>query len=171
MLNNQQIKLLQTAVRAAGIRGKGFEGRYRMLLSQYRRPDGKPVTTCKDFNNSQLEDMLAICETHGWRMPGKAANHFQFLVGTRGEGASFAQQAAIQYLAGDLGLSEPELSKFLKRMTGGFVTNVVALRAGQAYKIIEALKAILSRHTGQEYDNLKDVQEDMEVNSEQACQV
>ena len=72
MLNNSQIKLVQVAVRAAGLRGKGFDGRYRLLLGQYHQPNGQPVTSCKQLNNWQIDDLLAICESHGWRCPGKA---------------------------------------------------------------------------------------------------
>lgn len=163
MLNKDQIKLIQTAVRAAGLRTKDFDGRYRLLLGKYKQPNGNPVTSCKQLNNSQLEDLLAICEAHGWRMPGKSANYFRFKVATESHIASFAQQSAIKHLAGDLGWGDEQLSGMLKRMTGGFATNVAALRPGQAYNIIEALKAMFSREEGKRYSNLKEIQEDMEV--------
>lgn len=167
MLNNDQIKLIQTAVRAAGLRSSRFEGRYRLLLSQYKQPDGQPVVSCKQLNNMQLEDMLAICESYGWRMPGRPENYYRVKRGVADVTASFAQQKAIEYLAGDLGWKESQLAGFLKRMTGGFVTNVVALNPAQAYKVIEGLKAMLSRETGKEYENLKEVEGDMEVRNDQ----
>ena len=163
MLNNQQIKLIQTAIRAAGLRTKHFDGQYRLLLRQYLQPNGKPVTSCKQLNNSQLEDLLAICEAHGWRMPGKPENFYRFKRATESDIASFAQQSAIKKLGGDLGWNDAQLGGMLKRMTGGFATAVTALSPGQAYKIIEALKAILTRDTGKSYSTLKEVQEDMEV--------
>lgn len=173
MLNNNQIKLVQTAVRAAGFRGKGFEGRYRLLLGQYLQPSGSPVTSCKQLNNWQLEDLLAICESSGWRMPGKEANHFRFKVATDSSIASFAQQSAIRYLAKDLGLNDLQLAGMLKRMTSGFVDNVAALTPGQAYNIIECFKAILSRDAGKKYSNLKEIQDEMEATDgcKQTCQV
>ena len=48
-------------------------------------------------------------------------------------------------------------------MTGGFVTYAVGLSAGQAYVVIEALKAMVGRQRGKEYKNLKEIQDDMEV--------
>ena len=171
MLNNQQIKLVQTAVKAAGLRTRYFDGRYRMLLGQYKQPSGKPVTSCKQLNNAQLEDLLAICEAHGWRMPGKPANHFRFKVAIESHIASFAQQEAIKKLAGDLGWADEQLSGMLKRMTGGFVTNVAALKPGQAYNVIESLKAILGREKGKHYSNLREIKEDMEVATDGTSQV
>lgn len=171
MLNNQQIRLVQKAVRVAGLRSKQFEGRYRMLLSQYQQPNSKPVKSCKQLNNYQLEDLLAICEAHGWRMPGKPANHFRFKVATQYSVASFAQQEAIKKLAGDFGWNDNQLRGMLKRMTGGFATNVAALTPAQAYKVIEALKAMLSRETGKQYSSLKEVQEDMEVTDGQKSKI
>jgi hypothetical protein len=163
MLNTEQVKLIQTAVRAAGLRTSRFEGRYRLLLSQYRQPNGQPVESCKQLNNMQLEDMLAICESYGWRMPGRWENHYRLKRGVADLTASFAQQKAIEYLAGDLGWKESQLAGFLKRMTGGFAANVVSLSPAQAYNVIEALKAMLSRETGKEYENLREVEGDMEV--------
>lgn len=163
MLNNQQIKLIQTAVRTAGLRTVQFDGQYRLLLRQYLQPNGKPVTSCKQLNNSQLEDLLAICEAHGWRMPGKPVDFHRSKVATQSDIASFAQQSAIKKLAGDLGWNDYQLGGMLKRMTGGIVRSVTALSPRQAYKTIEALKAILTRGTGKHYSNLREVQEDMEV--------
>lgn len=165
MLNNAQIRLVQTAVRKAGLRTSRFEGRYRLLLGQYKQPDGTPVTSCKQLNGMQLEDLLAICESYGWRMPGKEANHYRLLRGLRSGHASPAQQMAIDHLRGDLGWNQSQLGGFLKRMTRGRVTNVIALRAGQAYKVIEALKAMVGRERGKEYKNLKEIEHDMEVHN------
>ena len=163
MLNNQQIKLVQTAVRTAGLRSKSSDGRYRLLLGQYRQPDGRPVNSCKQLNNYQLDDLLAICEAHGWRMPGKQANYYRFKIATQSDVASFAQQSAIKYLAGDLGWGDQQLAGFLKRMTGGFVTGVASLSPSQAYNVTEALKAIIGREQGKQYTDLKEIQEDMEA--------
>jgi len=106
MLNKDQIKLVQTAVRAAGLRTKYCEGRYRLLLGQYRQPGGSPVTSCKQLNNSQLEDLLAICEANGWRMPGKPDDFYRSKINNESDIASFAQQSAIRKLADDLSWNE-----------------------------------------------------------------
>lgn len=174
MLNNQQIKLVQIAAKAAGIRPKGFDGRYRMLLGQYKRPDGSVVTSCKHLNNFQLEDFLAICESHGWSYPGKDKNFYRKRVANKYKNASFAQQSAIKHLAGDLGWNDYQLAGFIKRMTeknGWFIQDVASLMPAQAYKIIEALKSILTRKTGKDYSDLKDIQKDMEVSNGKTRQV
>lgn len=165
MLSKPQIIMLQTAVRAAGLRTAKFEGRYRLLLGQYKQPSGEAVTSCKQLNHRQLEDMLAICEAHGWRMPGMEEDHFRLKRAQKENIASFAQQEAIKHLRGDLGWNEYQLGGFLKRMTAGFADNVVALTPAQAYKVIEALKAMVGRRAGKQYNNLKEVQADMEVES------
>ena len=164
MLNNQQIKLVQTAVRAAGIRTKEFDGRYRMLLSQYKQPNGRPVTSCKQLNNSQLEDLLAICESHGWQCPGKKADHFRSKVQNTDCYASYAQQSAIKHLAGDLGWNDRQLAGMLERLTNGKTNSLVCLAPQNAYAVIEALKAIIGRRNGKAYKDLTEIKQDyMEV--------
>ena len=163
MLNNRQIKLVQKAVRTAGIRKPKDDRRYRLLLAQYKRPNGSPVKSCKQLNNSQLDDLLALCESLGWRMPGKAEDHFRRKVATQETVASFAQQVAIKHLAGDFGWNNGQLGGMLKRMTGGFATSASALTPAQAHNVIEALKAMLSRERGTRYTTLKQIKDDMEV--------
>ena len=171
MLTKAQRRLIQTAVRAAGLKSRQFEGRYRLLLGQYEQPNGEPVTTCKQLNHGQLEDLLAICEAYGWRMPGKPDDHYRLKRAHKGRVASFAQQEAIKHLRGDLGWNDYQLGGFLKRITNGFADTVVALTPSQAYNVIEAFKAMLGRQAGKEYNSLKEVQADMEVNYGEASKV
>lgn len=164
MLNNKQIKLVQIAIRKAGIRTKDSDGRYRQLLAQYKQSNRKPVTSCKQLNHSQLEDLLAICESYGWRCPGKAADHFRQKIkkSTYSTGiASFAQRHAIKEMAGDLGWNELQLNGMLRRMTGK-ITSITELKTGQAYKVIEAMKAMLSRQMGVSYSNVNEIKKDFE---------
>ncbi len=172
-LNNNQIKLVQTAVRKAGLRGPGnSDGRYRLLLSQYRQPNGKPVTSCKQLNRSQMEDLLAICEAYGWRMPGKPPNHYRRKVEIFNEGTgSYAQETAIRHLAGDLGWDDQQLKGFVRRMTKGRTDALEQTGSRQAYAIIEALKAMVGRERGTQYGNLKEVRDDMEAKDGQAGKV
>lgn len=156
MLNKKQIILIQTAVRKAGLRTAAFDGRYRLLLKQYLQPNGEPVTSCKQLNNSQLDDMLAICESLGWAMPGEEADHYRKRVANKYDTASFGQQAAIKHLAADLGLTDLNLNSFIRRMSGTIKT-VAVLSPKDAYKIIEALKAMLTRKTGQSFENVKQI--------------
>ena len=163
MLNKKQIQILQIAVRAAGIRGKGFEGsysRYRLLLGQYTGQDGSAVISCTQLNNSQLDDILAICESLGFRARGKDANHYRLKAAMKNSIASFAQQAAIKNLAGDLGWNEYQLNGFIKRMTQGQVDCVISISPGQAWRIIEALKNMLSRETGRSYKNVTEIKDE-----------
>jgi hypothetical protein len=163
MLNKLQIMLIQMAVKQAGIRLPKEDGRYRLLLAQYKQPSGRPVTSCKQLNNSQLEDLLAICEAHGWRMPGKPEDYFRKKVMLQGDYSSFAQQEAIKHLAGDLGWSIPQVNGLINKMTGGQVLCITNLLPKQAWAVIEALKAILGRQTKKTYNSLSQVKNDMEV--------
>jgi len=156
MLNNQQIKLFQTAIRKAKIRTAGCDGRYRFLLSQYLQSNGEPVTSCKQLNQMQLEDMLALCEAQGWRMPGKPEDYYRSKIGKKYNIASFAQQAAIKHLAGDLGMDDIALGKFCKRMTGN-IDSVAGLTPSAAWKITEALKSMLGRKAGKDFKDLSEI--------------
>ena len=98
--NPRQIRLLQTAAGAVGLRQSG---QYYLLLAQYLAPDGKPVTSCKQLTNAQIDNFLAICESLGFRHPGKPENFYRNKDARRYEEASFAQQAAIRHLAAELG--------------------------------------------------------------------
>lgn len=163
MLNNSQIKLVQTAARAAGLRGKGFDGRYRLLLGQYTRSNGSAVTSCKQLTNSQLEDFLGVCESLGWRCPGKEADHFRTKAKRSADAVSYAQLAAIEHLAGDLGFTDAQLAGMVRRVTKDRTDKVITMSPREGYCLIEALKNMLSRKTGKEYSNLDSVKKDMEV--------
>jgi len=159
MLNNDQIKLIQTAAHKAGIRTPKFDGRYRMLLGQYLQPNSKPVTSCKQLNNRQLDDFLAICEASGFRQPGKSETYYRDKVAAAGDYASFAQQRAIGYLSEDLGMTSLHLKNFIAYMTGREQGLIASLTSKEAGKIIEALKAILKRKTGVKFDSLQSIKE------------
>jgi hypothetical protein len=161
LLNSEQVKLLQTAVRAAGIRLPHDDGRYRLLLAQYRDKRRQPVLSCKDLSKAQLEDVLAICESHGWQHPGKEPDHYRRLAAGSDEWASYGQQQAIRLLFEDLGYPAECRANFLRKMTEK--ANASLLTPQEAYNVIEALKAMLSRIEGRKYHTIKDVQRDMEV--------
>jgi len=170
MLNNGQIKLVQTAVRAAGLRESG---QYYFVLKQYRQGDSKhKVTSCKQLNNWQMEDLLAICESLGWRHPGKGERFYRNRAAGRERFASFSQQKMLEYLAGDLGWNEYQLAGMIERMTAGDKISIAQLAPGEAHGLIEALKEMFGRQTGKKYKNLKEIQHDMEVtDGRQACKV
>jgi len=159
-MNNKQIQLIQIAAKEAGLRGNRFEGRYRMLLGQFIRPDKSKVTSCKQLNNLQFEEFLAICESMGFRCKGKSPTHFRDRVENRGHYASPQQKAAIEHLAGDIGWSIDNLNAFVKKTTDGQIASVAVIKPKQAWMVIEALKNILSKKTGRSYANLKEVTED-----------
>ncbi|MCJ7777628.1 MAG: regulatory protein GemA [Sedimentisphaerales bacterium] len=166
MLNKPQIILVQIACKQAGLRSAKFDGRYRMLLSQYKQPNGSPVKSCKQLNNMQLDDLLAICESHGWRQPGKTEDYYRQKSAAQSCYAGYAQQEAIRHLAGDLGWNELQLAGMLKRMTAGEVGNIVMLKPRQAFQAIEAMKAIFSRKCGRQFSNLKQIQDEVSATVE-----
>jgi len=166
MPSKDQIKCIQIAVRTAGLRDGKNDGRYRMLLSNYKQSSGRPVTSCKQLNDSQITDLLAICESLGWRMPGQPDDCFRRKVDKTVYGAgtaSFAQQSAIDKLKGDLGWGSEQLAGMIKRMTKDRVGNVSMITSREAHGVIEALKNMYSRKTGKEYANLNEVKEDVEA--------
>lgn len=173
MLNKGQIKLLQIAVKTAGIRSPKDDRRYRMLLAQYHDFRNRPVRSCKQLSHEHLEDMLAICESMGWQCPGKDKDHFRKKVNNKvySDQASFAQRAAIEHLAGDCGWDIEALNGFISKMTAGNAQSITMITTQQASYIIEAFKAIVSKQTGKKYQNLNELADDMEVENgkEQAC--
>jgi len=159
MPNNSQIKFIQTAVRAAGIRTAGHDGRYRLLLAQYKQSNGKPVTSCKQLTRGQMDDLLAICESLGWRHPRKSATHYRdkMAADIYNGSVSFAQAEAIKHLAGDLGWHDENIKGFVRRMTNGRTDTLMLTSQSEAWKITEALKAMLSRKDGKTYKTVADV--------------
>lgn len=140
MLNQNQIKLLQTALRAAGLRGAD-ETRYRLLLSHYR------VASSKQLTQVQLDDLLAICEGLGWCRPGYAPDHYRRkTLGASASGlASTPQRQAIRHLAGDLGWDADQLAGLIRRLTGQSARLIEQLTNREAYNLIEAMKAMVNR--------------------------
>jgi hypothetical protein len=159
MVNNEQIKLMQVAAKVAGLRTQSQDGRYYLILAQYKKPNGQLCTSCKDLNNAQIDDFLAICESLGWRYPGKSETYCRDRVSAAYDSdfASYAQRQAIDYLAGDLGIVGEPVKAFIRRMTRQRTDSVLQITPGEAYKIIEALKAALSRQDGVNYENLNDI--------------
>ena len=144
MANKQQIKLVHVAVRAAGI----TDGRYRLLLGQYRRSNGQAVTSSTQLTNAQVDDLLAICEGMGWRHPEHPADYFRTRVRRMDDGGlSGAQIGAILHLADDLGWNRPNLKGMLRRMTQR-TEMLDRLTRDEAWTIIEAMKNMVMRQTG-----------------------
>jgi hypothetical protein len=168
-LNKGQIQLIQVAVRAAGIRGEFGDKRYRMVLAQYTKPSGGPCTSSKDLGPEQMEDLLALCESMGFRMLGKSATCCRDKVAMRaidGHRASCGQQAAIRHLAGDLGWDDRQLRGMIERMTGRRCQSELTLSRQDAWQLTEAMKAMLLRQTGIKGSNLKQIQTSMEAKND-----
>lgn len=161
----QQIRLIQAAARGAGLRDGNEDRRYYLVLHQFKTWRKSPVESCKDLNNSQIDDFLAICESMGWRYPGKSETFCRDKAAQAKDAdhISYPQKTAIDHLAGDLGLTggigSDCLKHFISRMTKGRVQDVVMLSRREAYNIIEALKAQLSRNDERKYENCKDIQQ------------
>jgi hypothetical protein len=164
MVNNDQIKLIQTAARKAGLRNGSERGRYDLVLGQYLTRTHLPVRSCKELNNWQIDDFLAICESLGWRYPGKSETFCRDRASESKDGkyASYAQKTAIDHLAGDLGLTggigRDCLATFIARMTKQRTDDINLLSRKEGYIIIQALKAILERNDERTYENCKDIQ-------------
>lgn len=159
-LKTEQIKLIQTAVRHAGLREQNADGRYRLLLSRYKTKDGAPCQSCKDLSNTQVDDLLAICEGLGWRHPGRPADFYRARARAAKDSrwATEAQRAAILHLAGDLGWTQANLGGMLLRMTGHRTDCLTLLTRADGYAVIEALKAILGRKDKTAYKTLTDAE-------------
>jgi hypothetical protein len=159
-MTNDQIKLVHVAVKEAGIRTPQFDGRYRLLLANYKQPWGGPVRSCTQLDNSQLEDLLAICESHGWRMPGKPEDFYRKKVAAEYGLASFAARSGIRHMAKDLGWTPEHLDNFARKMTGFNLITIDELKPEEAYKIIEALKVIFNRNNGTSCKTLKEIKDE-----------
>ena len=162
MPSNKQLKLIHIAARRAGLIVKKDDRRYRLLLSQYTARDRTRAKSSKQLNNSQIEDLLAICESMGWDS-GRGATHFRDKVARHGHLASFAQQSAILHLRGDLGWNAENLKGFIRRMTHNTRSSVAELTPKDASKIIEALKNITLRAKGMSPNTTLTQIKDMEV--------
>jgi hypothetical protein len=164
MVTKEQIILIQTAARKAGLRNGSERGRYDLVLGQYLTRTHLPVRSCKELNNWQIDDFLAICESLGWRYPGKPETYCRdrAAVSKDSKNISYAQKKAIDHLAGDLGMTGgigfSALCHFIDRMTKHRTDNIDLLTRKEGYIIIQALKAILERNDERTYDNCKDIQ-------------
>ena len=164
MPNNDQIKLIQTAARQAGLCNGKQRERYYLVLRQYRDRNRRPVTSCKDMTNAQIDDFLAICEAMGFRYPGKPETYCRDRIKAYdGDYASFAQIAAIKHIAGDMGLiagiGNDCLEHFILRMTRQRTDAVETLTQKEAYNIIEAMKAMLMRNDKNKYTDCQSIKQ------------
>ncbi len=153
-LNPKQIKILQTALRAVGLRkpGKAGEAQYRFYLSQFSDSKGRKITSCKQLTNVQLDEILATCVELGWHNTAKATV-------SRPARISQAMIIGIAELAGDLGWNHGQLSGMVSRMTQGRKTDPSELTTSEGIKVIEALKAMLKRiNPAVTANNLSDIQ-------------
>lgn len=150
------------AAKGAGLRGNKHDpdSRYYLLMRQYKRSNGKPVESCKQLNRHQVDDFLAICESMGWRQPGKSETHHRDKAArdTYSESISVGQIAAIDYLRGDLGMTKEQLKTFVLRMTKKRTNSLMEASRREASAITEALKSMLSRKDNTNYQTLADVE-------------
>lgn len=158
MINTNQIRLIQIAVRQVDLRTKQQEGRYRLLLGQYLQPNGQKVTSCKQLNHEQFEDILAICESMGFRQKGKADDFYRKKTAAKGNMATPGQKLAIDHIAGDMGWTVDNLNVFISKMVKRqATTETISTKEGS--KLIDALKAIISRKDGKHYDSITEIAE------------
>jgi hypothetical protein len=158
----KQIRLVKVAAKGADLIGQAGDGRYRLLLMKYKQSSGSPVMSCKQLDNSQLEDLLAICESYGWRMPGQPEDFYRKKVATGAGHASFAMQEGIRHLAGDLGWPIHHLHDFIEKMTGR-IAAISDLTPKEAFKVVEGLKAIFNHRKGTNCNTIQEIREEMEA--------
>ena len=173
MVTNKQLKLIHIAARQAGLIVKKDDHRYRLLLAHYKGSNGKPARSSKQLNNSQIEDLLAICESMGWDS-GRGDTYFRDKSAAHGTFASFAQQAAILHLRSDLGWTADNLKGFICRMTSANKFSVAELASKEASNIIEALKNMFLRSEGLNPNTTLNQIKDMEVpdaEEKQSCKI
>lgn len=152
MVNNAQLKLIHQAARAAGLIDKTGDQRYRLVLRQYRDRDGRPAASSKQLSNQQIDDLLALCESLGFRLPNRPSHYFRDKAAAGYRQATIPTLAALRQLAGDLGWTEAHLANFLRRMARpGETADLAALPPRLAYVAIEAMKAIFNRTSGMDF--------------------
>ncbi len=149
-----QVRSLQIAAKQVGLRSGKDDGRYKLLLMQYKQPTGKPCQSCKELNQTQYEDFMAICESMGFVHYSGDERHYRDKRESRGDGKSFAQMEAIKAMATDLGWDAAHLQEFCAKMGGVPLTYLSGADAG---KVIEALKAMLGRRDKTHYARVSDV--------------
>jgi hypothetical protein len=149
MVNNAQLKLIHQAARAAGLIDKTGDQRYRLVLRQYRDRDGRPAASSKQLSNQQIDDLLALCESMGFRLPNRPSHFFRDKAAAGYRHATIPTLAALRQLAGDLGWTDAHLANFLRRMARpGESTDLITLPPRLAYVAIEAMKAMFNRTSG-----------------------
>jgi len=159
LLNADQIKLIHVAVKAAGMNN----ARYRLLLTQYTQANGARVKSCKQMNNRQVDDLLAICESLGWRHPVKPENFYRQKVQRDNHGMSdtpsFAARSAVLHLAEDLGWGKQGLKQMIDRITKGRTDSLSLMTHREIYNLIEASKAMISRLDKKAYKTLTQIRD------------
>jgi hypothetical protein len=160
-VSKKMIRVLQVAVKQLGLRSKEADGRYKLLLMQYSDQHGRPVESSTQLDRYQWEDLMAILEAKGFRHRDGDEHHYRREVERRvdaagGGKASAAQLEAIRQLARDLGWNDDGLDGFCVRVGKRRLEN---LGVSGASKIIEALKAMLSRRDGTHYNKVGEVAE------------
>lgn len=149
-----QIRSLQIAARQVGLRCGKDDGRYKLLLMQYKEPHGRGCQSCKELNQTQYEDFMAICESMGFVHFSGDKRHYRDKRDSRGDCKSFAQLEAIKAMASDLGWDSEHLQAFCVKMGKAPLTYLSGVDAG---KIIEALKAMIGRRDNTHYTRVADV--------------
>jgi phage gp16-like protein len=128
----QQVKIIQIARRQVGL----DEARYRMLLHNVAG-----VQSCNDLDNPGVEDVMAVMEGLGFATTDRPADYWR----TKSLGlCSERMHYKIRALAGEAGY---DADGFAQRMSRVGAQGVEDLDGFEAWKVIEALKAIVDRRT------------------------
>ncbi len=133
-----EYRLLHLAVRQAGLE----EEHYRMIL---RNVAG--VESSKELTQVDLENVMAVLEDSGFRHVGKPEDYWRSKVAMRGSICGERMVKKIEELAAG---QKYDLAGLCRRVSEDRVARVDKLRPREAYRLIEALKAIVQRAAGEQ---------------------
>lgn len=133
MLTKPQTILIHTAVRALRMP----DASYRQILANIAH-----VSSSTQLDNAGFEDVMAVLEDQGWRMPGRPADHFRNKVKLRG---TFCGERAVFKVRELIAGSRYRLEGLVRRFSHNRTDQVSKLSPAQAHQLIEMLKASAGR--------------------------
>lgn len=143
-MTKPQTQLLHIAVKQVGLNDR----QYRMILRTVCE-----VASSTQLDNKQFEQVMAVLEDRGFRLTGKPETWFRDKAAMQGSTASDRQIALIHKLASHTPYPPQSI---VWRITNHEKHQPEELDGGEAYKVIEALKGILSR-AGKDWQDLPEL--------------
>lgn len=149
MPTKPQIIAIQSAKRWLMHNRAFTDAGYRMLLWNVAKK-----RSCTELGNSAVEDVMAVMEDMGAQQHPRGKTYWRDTVQRRASGESSRNQVwAIHAAAALLGI---DARGFCFRMSNHRTRDPEALDAREAYNVLEALKAMIQRRTGEHLTSLED---------------